>query len=309
MQADNLKFQVINEKAMEQTQSFIKDCENNYQSQIDDIVQKIIDDKNIKLVLLAGPSSSGKTTTSNIIAKKLGEKGKVAKAIPFDNFYLDQNDSFRFEDGTLDLETIKSLDTNLLIQCLKDLIQNGETMLPEFDFITKTRTIAKTKMTLEKDELIILEGLHALNPLISEDFVLESLIKLYVSVSSRIIDDKGEVVFSKRDLRFIRRLVRDYHYRNSCVDNTLYLWRGVLMGEERYIFPFSHLADYKIDSIHAYEICVFKQGALRLLQNANPQAINYDYSQELIAKLKKCHTLSEQVVPNNSLLVEFIANR
>lgn len=306
---DNLKLHVINEKVQTQTKDFIAVCEKHYQNQIDDIVKKISEDKNIKLILLAGPSSSGKTTTSNILAKKLGENGIKAKAIAFDNFYLDQDNTFRFEDGTLDLETIELLDTQLLTHCFKDLIEKGETMLPEFDFAKKTRTLAKTKMTLEKDEIIILEGLHALNPQISADFAPETIIKLYVSVSSRIKDDNGEVVFSKRDLRFIRRLVRDYHYRSSCVDNTLYLWKGVLMGEDRYIFPFSHLADYKIDSIHPYEICVFKENALSLLKDAKPESVNYDYSQQLIKKLDLCTSLSEQAVPKNSLLVEFIANR
>lgn len=309
MQSDMLKLSVINKQIKTNKAEFISKCEKHYEDQLDIVTQKILENEKIRLVLLAGPSSSGKTTTSNMIAKKLGEHGKKAKAIAFDNFYHDQEVAFYFEDGTIDYETIKALDTSLLISCLKDLVTKGETMLPEFNFVAKKRTLAKTKMTLEKDEIIILEGLHALNPEISADFAEDSLIKLYVSVSSRITDDEGDVIFSKRDLRFIRRLIRDYHYRSSSVDNTLYLWNGVLMGEDRYIFPYSPLAAYKIDSIHPYEICVFKENALELLKQTKTDSKSLAYTKELIEKLGKVNDLSEKNVPKDSLLVEFIAQR
>ena len=128
---------------------------------------------------------------------------------------------------------------------------------------------------------------------------------MYVSVSSRIYD-KEDVLFSKRDLRFIRRLIRDYHYRNSSVENTFLLWKGVRMGEDRYLFPFSHLADVKIDSIHPYEPCLFKNEAVKLLSHIQKDSEYYETAREYINKLSLFSEADSLCVPESSLLHEFI---
>lgn len=129
--------------------------------------------------------------------------------------------------------------------------------------------------------------------------------KLYVSVSSRISQD-NRVLLTKRDMRFIRRLIRDYHFRDSQVENTYYLWKGVRMGEDRYLFPYSGRADVRIDSVHPYEVCVFKDIAIKLLDHVGKDSIYYPSACELKDKLSQFASLTEGDVPASSLLKEFI---
>ena len=133
----------------------------------------------------------------------------------------------------------------------------------------------------------------------------ENIKKLYVSVSSRIYSN-GSVLMTKRDMRFIRRLIRDYYFRDSSVENTSYLWKGVRMGEDRYLFPFSDRADIRIDSIHPYEVCIFKDIAIKLLDHIGSDSIYYHSASELKDKLSHFISLSEGDVPVTSLLKEFI---
>jgi uridine kinase len=294
----------INSSAKENKKAFIEACESFYKGQLNIITDKISKVKGRVLVMLAGPSSSGKTTTANILKKSLEEKGRHAIVISLDDFYRDQTESFYFEDGTIDYETVKSIDTDYVTECMENLLHKGQAMIPHFSFKTKLRE-GYNKVTAHDDEIIIVEGLHALNPLITDPLEKENMIKLYVSVSSRIYSD-GSVLMTKRDLRFIRRLIRDYHFRNSAVEHTFYLWKGVRMGEDRYLFPHKDRADIKIDSIHPYEVCIFKDIAIKLLDHIGSDSIYYHSALELKDKLSHFVSLSESDVPENSLLKEFI---
>ena len=159
--------------------------------------------------------------------------------------------------------------------------------------------------TLENDEIVIVEGLHALNPRITDSLQESRLTKLYVSVSSRVMN--GDKVFlTKRDIRFVRRMVRDYLFRNSDVDFTFYLWNGVRKGEDRYLFPFSHLADIRIDSFHSYELCVLKRTALSLLAHIGKDSPFFVTAQSLCERLSQFVPLEGSMMPESSLLREFV---
>ena len=187
---------------------------------------------------------------------------------------------------------------------MENLLHKGKASLPRFSFISKIRE-GYEEVTVHDDEIIIVEGLHALNPVITDPLGKENMIKLYVSVSSRIYDGDG-VFLTKRDMRFIRRMIRDYLFRNSSVEHTFYLWKGVRMGEDRYLFPHKDRADIKIDSIHPYELCVFKDIAIKLLDHIGSDSICYHSALELKDKLSYFVSLKESDVPENSLLKEFI---
>ena len=255
--------------------------------------------------MLAGPSSSGKTTTAELLSKDLIKNGRGAKVISLDDFYKDQNEKIFFEDGTPDFETVKSLDTEKIKECLSNITEKGECLLPRFSFVTGMREKEPVHLTLEKDEVVIVEGLHALNPVITDSLESEKLTKLYVSVSSRIMNQNG-VFLSKRDIRFIRRMVRDYLFRNSGVDYTFYLWNGVRKGEDRYLFPFRPLADIKIDSFHSYEMCVLKETALSLLSHIEKDSPYFERSKKLFEKLSQFVSIEKEKMPESSLLREFI---
>ena len=181
--------------------------------------------------------------------------------------------------------------------CLEDIIKNGTTRLPHFDFVSGRRSGFSDPITLGKDDVLIVEGIHALNPVITDSLPSENLMKLYVSVSSRISDEDGDVLMSKRDLRFVRRLVRDYYHRASSVERTYDLWGSVQRGEDKYIFPYSHLAAEKIDSLHAYEPCVFRALAVPMLSSVGSGSEWYDEAQMMIERLERFEPLPVDVIP------------
>ena len=176
--------------------------------------------------------------------------------------------------------------------------------MPRFCFKTKKRSFGE-RTAVDPEGVVIVEGLHALNPAITDPLCDETMKKYYVSVSSRITDG-NEVLFSKRDLRFIRRMIRDFYHRNSDVEYTCYLWKGVRMGEDRYLFPFSGLADRKIDSIHPYEVALFKNIAVTLLDRVDKSSIYYENADELKKKLSRFGSIERERLPKDSLLNEFV---
>jgi uridine kinase len=300
----NVTLDGINAFVNEDAERFIIECENSYSEKIKDVAEKVAAHKGRTLLKLAGPSGSGKTTTASMLKKCFEESGRDAITISLDDFYSENSLNYTFEDGTVDYETVKALDVDLIGKCLSELLQNGRCELPHFSFKTKKRDYF-TETKVEKDGIIIVEGLHAINPIITDQLESEHMKKLYVSVSSRIYEGEN-VLLTKRDMRFIRRLIRDYHHRNTEVEYTFYLWNGVRKGEDRYLFPFSDRADIKIDSIHPYETCVFKDTALRLLSHIDNGSKYFEAAQSLKNRLSEFVSIPESAIPENSLLNEFI---
>ena len=300
----NYDLRQINSLIENDAKGFIEECERAYRFQLFKITEGIEKEEGRVLVMLAGPSSSGKTTTAKLLKQNLISKGRKASVISLDDFYLIQDEPHTFEDGTVDFERVEALDIPLIYTCLHELMSKGESELPKFCFHKKERS-GFEKMQISADEIVIVEGLHALNPVITEPLSDEKMIKLYVSVSSRITEGE-RVLLTKRDLRFIRRMIRDYRHRSSDVEYTFYLWKGVRMGEDRYLFPYSGNADVKIDSIHPYEVSLFKKNATELLDRVAQDSVYYKTADELKAKLERFVALDEDVMPSDSLLGEFI---
>ena len=292
---------------MENTpEEFIAKCENRYYSSLKNVVERIVSFSGRCLVMLAGPSSSGKTTTARILTELLGEQGRNAIVVSLDDFYREQSETPKFEDGSPDFETVHALNVPQIIECLHTLIDTGECLMPVFDFITKMPKQNAKHLKIGEKDIVIVEGLHALNPLITEPLMDEDMLKLYVSVSSRIYNSDGQVEFTKRDIRFIRRMVRDYRSRSSSVEFTFYLWKGVRRGEDEYLFPYTKNADIKIDSIHPYELCIYRDYAIKLLMHIDEKSEYYETAQKYINKLSAFVSKSDSLVPENSLLHEFI---
>ena len=301
---NRLTVDYINASVKEAPEKIISECEGRYKKIIDTTAERICRSDGRTLVMVAGPSSSGKTTTSKLLKKAIEEKGRRAKMISLDDFYRSQGEIYFFEDGTVDYETVKALDVDYIGECLHSLMNEGRCRLPRFSFKTKKREYY-VETVAEQDDIIIVEGLHALNPVITDQLENEQMVKIYVSVSSRIFDG-DEVLMSKRDIRLLRRMIRDYHHRASSPENTFYLWNGVRMGEDRYLFPFEDRADIKIDSLHAYEVCAFKQVGLKVLDRTDKSSIYYPAAQALREKLSAFVSIGEDSVPEGSLLNEFI---
>ena len=297
----------INYEAENDTVQFISAAEERYGFALDCVVDRIITNRSVEIVLLAGPSCSGKTTTANKISEKLAEKGHKAYTISLDDFYRNSADAIIGEDGKPDYETVHALDLELLEKVLKKLVRDRSAMIPRFNFDTGLRTDEAFEIKLNEGDVVILEGLHALNPIIYGNLPGDSLLKIYISVSTRIYDDSGHVLLTKRDLRLIRRTVRDFHSRSSSVENTFGMWDSVLEGENKYLAPYKYCADILIDTIHNYEPCVFKNRALELFKTVGNDSVWFTHTLRLTEKLVRFSDIPEEKVPRTSLLVcEFL---
>lgn len=300
----NLTATQINSFALD-ARKFLDDCTKDYHNQVFDVAEKIIGNKNKKIIMLAGPSSSGKTTTANLLSQRLNGMGVKTAAVSLDDFYHPRSVGYPLdEDGKPDYECVEALDIGLLHSCFGELVKNGVAMFPVFDFHSGERINNAKTIELSENNVIIVEGLHALNPVITENLDSNKLYKIYVSVSTRVYDDGGEVLLSKRDLRFVRRVVRDFSFRSTSVERTFEIWQSVMRGEDKYLFPFESHADIKLNSFHACEPCVLSQKAVNLLKTVSSDEYK-SKSGQMIEKLNLFKTIDCSMLPADSLLREF----
>lgn len=302
----NNNLEYINEQALRNPTDFVLKCEQRYNNIIEDIAKRITTEKGREIVMLAGPSSAGKTTTARKLCENINEKGVKTYVLSLDDFYLNREDIPYLPDGTQDYETVYALDLNLFTECVNKLLMGETVKNPVFDFTTGKRSDKEfNEITLGKEDVVIIEGLHALNPVITEK-IEGKLLKIYINVSSRIYDNKGNIILNKRNMRFVRRMVRDYKFRDSTVDNTYKLWRNVTAGEDKYLFPFRDNADIKVNTIHLYESCVLKSQALPLLYESEISDEYKDDAKKLCKALEKFEDINISSVPEDSLLREFL---
>ena len=295
----------INKKALNNSQEFINECEAEYKKIIDKIVDRILNEDGREIVMLAGPSSAGKTTTARNIKEKLLQNSVKTYVLSLDDFYLNREDIPYLPDGTQDYETVYALDLGRLEKDLNALLRGEMVRTPVFDFTTGKRSETEfNDIMLGSEDVVIIEGLHALNPIITEK-IQGKLLKIYINVSTRIYDG-DDVLLNKRTFRFIRRMVRDYKFRDSTVENTCRLWKNVTKGEDEYLFPYRDNADIKADTIHLYEPCVMKHQALRMISDCEVSEEYKEDIQNIVNAFKKFNDIPENMVPEDSLLREFL---
>lgn len=301
---ENYTYQKINRLA-DFSEKFVSECNESYRSGIGKVANIIFADEKRKIVLLAGPSSSGKTTTAKILSEEINKLGGKAYTVSLDDFYLPRGSVYPVdENGKPDFECVEALDLELLHFSLGSLAENGKASLPVFDFKTGERINNAKNIELCRNDVIIVEGLHALNPVITDTLDESKLMKLYISVSSRVYDENGNVFLSKRDLRFIRRMVRDFSFRSTAVERTFEIWSSVMRGEDRYLFPYKDRADIKINSFHPCEPCIFSEKAIGLL-NGITHGEYKEKADLLISKLSLFRNADYSLLPADSLLREF----
>ncbi len=270
-------------------------------------VADMVCDRGAKVVMLAGPSSSGKTTSANRLAIELRVHGKKPILMSLDDYYIDRDKIAPGPDGKLDLEHINTIDTDLFREHLAKLLLGEEVEIPYFNFKTGRREWRGHKMCLTEQTVVIIEGLHGLNPALQPDGMDKNLIfKLYVSPLLPLnLDDHNRISFNY--LRLLRRIVRDYETRGSSVQNTISMWDSVRRGEKRWIFPYQENADVIFNSSTLYELPVLKKHIFPLLTAVKPEDECYDDVRSIVKVLNYIVEADvDDEIPPTSLVREFI---
>ena len=257
-----------------------------------------------RIVLIAGPSSSGKTTFSKRLSVQLLARGIVPFPLELDNYFLDRDDTPLDENGDYDFESIQALDRAQLVADLKKLIAGEYVQLPHYNFITGMRETGD-EVHLKSGELIILEGIHGLNPALIPDIPKEKTFRVYVSALTQLNLDRHNRV-STTDTRLIRRITRDARERGYNARTTIQRWESVRRGEKRYIFPYQENADAMFNSAMAYELSALKSLVEPLLRQVPFGTPEYIEAKRLLAFLEWFLPLDHDLVPDNSILREFI---
>lgn len=270
-------------------------------------IADMICERGAKAVLLSGPSSSGKTTSANRLATQLRVHGKKPILMSLDDYYLDRDKIPTAPDGSVDLEHINTIDTELFAEQLEKLLAGEEVEIPTFNFKKGKREWVGHRMRLCEDTVIIVEGLHALNPvLLPKDLDANKVFKMYVSPLLPLnLDDHNRI--ASRYLRLLRRTVRDYETRGASVQQTLSMWDSVRRGEERWIFPFQENADVIFNSSTLYELAVLKRHIFPLLDAIGPEDDCYDQVRAIVKILNYIYEADvDDEIPPTSIVREFI---
>lgn len=258
----------------------------------------------IKVVLIAGPSSSGKTTSCTKLAVYLHSFGLTPKMISMDNFFKDRVDTPKKENGEYDFECLEAIDLKLFNKTIKDLLDGKTVKMPEFDFYTGEKKFKK-EMTLAPTDILLIEGIHALNPKLLTEVDRKLKYKIYLSPLTSVNIDRDNRIYLT-DTRLLRRMIRDNRTRGYNVSDTLRLWKDVRAGEEKYIFPFQDEADFVFDTSLIYEFCLLKTYVMPLLYSVTPDDPNYSEALRLLKVLNVFLPIPSEAIPADSILREFI---
>ena len=286
---------------------FIQTNEILYDENMQAIASKVIDNRGIKAIFISGPSSSGKTTTSKKLALYLRSKGIDSLVLSTDDYFVERVDSPRKADGSYEFECIEAIDTKLFNMQLKSLLAGKEVVIPTYNFITGEKEYKRKPTTLKDNQVLIIEGLHAISEKMSSSIEKKNKLKIYISPFTPIGLDRHNHI-STTDLRLLRRMVRDYKTRGYSAQHTLDSWIGMRESEEKYVYPHQMDADIILNTSLAYEIGVLRTYAEPLLYSISKVSPNYEEAIRILNFLKCFVSIPSEYVPNTSVLREFIGN-
>ena len=259
----------------------------------------------VKMVLISGPSSSGKTTTCKRLSVQLGLLGYHPVQISVDDFFVERDETPRDKNGKFDFEALEAVDLPLFNKTLAQLIAGEKVELPTFDFANGTKLWTGKSIQLDEKSIMVIEGIHCLNPKLTEQVPDEVKFKIFVSALTSISIDRQNPI-PTTDNRLIRRIVRDYNYRGYSAVDTLRRWRSVRNGEERNIFPFQENADEMINTSLIFELGVLKPYATAILNEVPENCVEYAEATRLLKFLSFFKTIPESAIPGTSILREFV---
>lgn len=275
------------------------------EKKIAEIAAQIAGQKNIKFVLIAGPSSSGKTTFSHRLSIQLRANGLVPRPLAVDNYFVEREDNPKDENGDYDFECLEAVDIELFNRQMKELLEGKEVLVPRFNFVNGHKEYDGPSMKLGESDVLVIEGIHCLNPKLTEQLADENKFKIYISALTQLnIDEHNRI--PSTDGRFLRRIVRDARTRGSSAQRTIRMWESVRRGEEKNIFPYQEEADVMFNSALVYELAVLKPYVERLLFAIDRDCPEYLEAKRLLKFLDYFVGIGSENIPMNSLLREFV---
>lgn len=300
MQPEKITIKTINKNVKSDLQQTILNAEQNYKNQVQKVVDYVLTNKNIRFIFLAGPSGSGKTTTSHIFSTKLKENGIKTMPLSLDDFFVNREETPAWEDGEPNYETADAIDWNLFSNCMQDLVRGKAVKLPTYNFTTGMKEYDK-ETVLDKNTVFVVEGLHALNPIVAKAMPQNVYCNVYISTNTDVFNNKTMIV-EHHKVRLFRRLIRDLYTRSTSLKENINMWKKVRLGERLYISPFKDNAQFDINSFHAYELGIYKNIFCNL--NRDDQTL-----QELCDMLKDIDEVDHSFVPADSVLQEFMPKK
>lgn len=289
--------------AAAQPQALASLCEQQYHDRIKTIAQQVLASGR-HIVMLTGPSAAGKTTSAHKLAEAIEAEGRRGVVLSLDDFYAGAGRYPKNKDGSDDYESLQSLDLPVLKHCLEDLHQKGACQAPVFDFMLQQPNGVQTIDC--RDGVVIIEGLHALNPALTENLPDEAVFCLYAGLREEYSAPDGSRCLATRDIRLARRLIRDFLFRGHGASFTLGLWGHVCDGEDRYIKPFKPRADLLLDTTHTYEVCLWHKVLERMPEDPELTSAQRRQFEALRRKYLPFPALDTTLVPAQSMLREFI---
>lgn len=269
------------------------------------IADEIAARKKVKMVLIAGPSSSGKTTSCKRLSIQLLTNGIKPIAISLDDYFVDREHTPKDENGEYDYESLYALNIPLLNQQMNDLFNGKEIELPKYNFQTGRSEKSGKKLKMHENDVLVVEGIHALNPELTAQIPDEQIFRVYASAFTTILLDSHNYV-PTTDNRLLRRIIRDYKYRGVNAMETIHRWPSVRAGENKWIFPFQENADAMFNTAMIFELAVIKQQAVPLLEQVPENCDEYSEAYRLLKFLKYIKPITNRQVPPTSLLREFL---
>lgn len=296
----------INYRATHDLSAFIEEENSRYRQDVKDAAVWLAQDVDgCKLVMLSGPSASGKTTTSMFLRDFLLQQGVEAQVVSLDDFYRGRNQAPQLPDGSYDYEALEALNLDQLRGCMREILTTGHTRLPIFDFNSGAPAAETRELRIGGRSVVIFEGIHALNPIFEQHLPQQSLYKVFVNTVSPIYQGETKLL-ARRQLRLVRRILRDMRFRNSTVENTLHMWQQVVRGETAYMFPYVDTVDTLIDTTHAYEPCVFAGEIVPVLEQVDPAHPLAETAASLLNSMRQVVPVSPETMPKDCLLREFV---
>lgn len=290
------------------SRGIIQMCEAQHEKTIAHIADVVAgEDHRVKLVLIAGPSSSGKTTFSQRLAVQMRVNGLRPIPISLDNYFKNREDTPKLPDGSYDFESIGAVDLELFNSHMDQLMHGGTVEVPHFNFKTGCREYRGQKEQLGDDGVLVVEGIHGLNEQLSAKVPGRQKLKIYISALTPLsFDDYNRIPTT--DMRLLRRMVRDSQFRSHDALQTIQNWPKVRAGEEKYIFPYSEEADVMFNTTLIYELAVFKKYACPLLEKIPQDVPEYTIAKKLLDMMSIVESIDDEAIPNNSIIREFIGH-